>query len=71
MATLNYATEYSQALSEAYPYSCYFGALWSATKPEVQFLNSNTVKLPKITTTGRANGNRSIIGTAARNFDNS
>lgn len=70
MATLNYATEYSQALSEAYPYSCYFGALWSATKPEVQFLNSNTVKLPKITTTGRVNGDRSSIGSTARNFNN-
>ena len=70
MATLNYATQYSQALSEAYPYSCYFGALWGATKPEVTFIDSKTVKLPKITTTGRVNGNRDSITNAARNYDN-
>lgn len=70
MATLNYATEYSQALAQAYPYSCYFGKLWSATKPEVKFDSANTIKLPKITTTGRVNGNRNTIATATRNFDN-
>ena len=70
MATLNYATEYSQALAEAYPYSCYFGALWSAKKPDVTFLNANTIKIPKITTTGRINGDRNAISSVARNFDN-
>ena len=70
MATLNYATEYSQALAMAYSYSCYFGALWSATKPEVQFIDSKTVKLPKITTTGRINGSRDSISSITRNFDN-
>ena len=70
MATLNYAEAYSQALSQAYPYACYFGALWNATKPEVTFIDSKTVKLPKITTTGRVNGNRDTIASAARNYDN-
>lgn len=70
MASLNYATEYSQTLAQAYPYVCYFGALWGATKPEVTFLDSKTVKLPTITTTGRVNGNRDSISSAARNFDN-
>ena len=29
MAALNYATEYSRALSQAFPYVLYFGALYS------------------------------------------
>lgn len=67
---LNYAKEYSQALAQAYPYVLYFGALWSAVKPEVKFLNNNTVILPSLTVKGRANGDRDTIGSFARNFNN-
>lgn len=67
---LNYAKEYSQALAQAYPYTLYFGALWSATKPDVNFLNSNTVILPSLTVKGRSNGDRDSIGSFGRNFNN-
>lgn len=67
---LNYAKEYSQALAQAYPYTLYFGALWSAVKPDVKFLNNNTVILPSLTVKGRANGDRDTIGSFARNFNN-
>ena len=70
MAKLNYAKEYSQELAQAYPYTLYFGALWSAVKPNVKFLNSNTVELPNLTVKGRKDGNRDSIGTFGRNFDN-
>ena len=70
MAKLNYAKEYSQELAQAYPYVLYFGALWSATKSDVKFLNSNTVELPSLTVKGRKDGNRDSIGTFGRNFDN-
>ena len=70
MAKLNYATEYSQALAQAYPYVLYFGALWTATKEDVKFLNSNTIQLPSLKVKGRKNGNRDTIGTFGRNFDN-
>lgn len=70
MAKLNYATEYSQALAQAYPYTLYFGALWSAVKPDIKFLNSNTIQLPSLKVKGRKNGNRDTIGTFGRNFDN-
>ncbi len=70
MAKLNYAKEYSQELAQAYPYVLYFGALWSAVKPDVKFLNSNTVELPSLTVKGRKDGNRDSIGTFGRNFDN-
>ena len=69
-ANLNYAKEYSQALAQAYPYTLYFGALWSATKPDVKFLNNNTVILPSLTVKGRSNGDRDTIGSFARNFNN-
>lgn len=70
MAVLNYATEYARELAQAYPYTLYFGRIWSATKPEVKFLDNKTIQLPSLTTTGRVDGDRDTIGTFARNFDN-
>lgn len=67
---LNYAKEYSQALAQAYPYTLFFGALWSAVKPDVKFLNNNTVILPSLSVKGRGNGDRDSIGTFSRNFNN-
>lgn len=71
MAALNYATEYARELAQAYPYTLYFGALWTAVKNDVKFLNSNTIQLPSLTVKGRKNGNRDAIGSFGRNFDNS
>lgn len=70
MATLNYAKEYGRELAQAYPYALYFGDLWSATKPEVKFINNKTIEIPSLSTTGRVNGDRDSIGTFSRNFDN-
>ena len=70
MAALNYATEYARELAQAYPYTLYFGDIWSAIKPEVKFLDNKTIQLPNLSTTGRVNGNRDTIGTFSRNFDN-
>lgn len=70
MTKLNYAKEYSRELAQAYPYVLYFGALWSAVKPDVKFLNGNTVELPSLTVKGRKDGNRDTIGSFGRNFDN-
>ena len=67
---LNYAKEYSQALAQAYPYTLFFGALWSATKPDVKFLRNDTVILPSLSVRGRKNGDRDSIGTFGRNFNN-
>lgn len=70
MATLNYAEQYARELAQAYPYALYFGKIWSATKPEVKFVDNKTIHLPSLTTTGRVNGDRDTIGTFSRNFDN-
>lgn len=67
---LNYAKEYSQALAQAYPYTLFFGALWSAVKPDVKFLRNDTVILPSLSVKGRKNGDRDSIGTFGRNFNN-
>lgn len=70
MAALNYATEYARELAQAYSYALYFGDIWSATKPEIKFVNNKTIEIPSLTTTGRVNGDRDSIGTFSRNFDN-
>lgn len=68
---LNYATEYSQALANAFPYSLYFGALYSTpTNGRYRWVNAKTIEIPSITTTGRVNASRDTIATAARNYDN-
>lgn len=70
MPALNYATEYAKELTSAFPYTLYFGALWSAIKPEVKFTDNDTVKIPKLKTTGRKNGDRDNITGFSRNFSN-
>ena len=71
MAALNYATQYLRELTGSFPYTLYFGALWNATKPEVKFTDNDTVKIPKLKTTGRKNGDRDNITSFSRNFSNS
>ena len=71
MAALNYATQYLRELTGSFPYTLYFGALWTATKPEVKFTDNDTVKIPKLKTTGRKNGDRDNITSFSRNFSNS
>lgn len=68
---LNYATEYSQALANAFPYSLYFGALYATpNNNRYRWVNAKTIEIPSITTTGRVNASRDTIATAARNYDN-
>lgn len=71
MANLNYATEYAQALAQAYPYVLHFAALRSSENDSrYRWTGANTINIPSISTTGRVNGDRDTIGTAARNFNN-
>lgn len=72
MATLNYAEQYSRALANAFPYSLYFGRLYATpTNGRYRIVDAKSIKIPRLTTTGRVNGSRDLIETAARNFDNS
>ncbi len=68
---LNYAQEYSQILAQAYPYVLHYGALYNTpNNNRYRWINSKTIQIPSISTTGRVNGSRDAIGAAARNYDN-
>lgn len=71
MPKLNYATEYQRALEQAYPYALYFGKLYSTpNNNRYRWINSKTIEIPSISTTGRTNADRDSIGTAQRNYNN-
>lgn len=68
---LNYAEEYSNWLSQAFPYALYYGALFGApNNGRFRFLNSNTIEVPSLSTTGRIDGDRDTIGARKRNYEN-
>ena len=71
MAALNYATQYAQALAQAYPFVLHFAALRSTENDaRYKWTGANTIQIPTLKTTGRVDGNRDTIGTAKRNYDN-
>lgn len=68
---LNYATEYQRALEQAFPYALYFGALYSTpNNGRFRWVNSKTIEIPSISTTGRTDADRDSISTAQRNYNN-
>lgn len=70
-ATLNYATEYSRALAQKFPYVLNFGALYATpNNNRYRWVNAKTIEIPSINTTGRVNADRDSIATAQRNYDN-
>lgn len=71
MSALNYATEYSRALSQMWPYVLNFGALYQTpNNGRYRWVNAKTIEIPSITTTGRINANRDTISMAQRNYEN-
>lgn len=71
MANINYATEYSQALAQAFPYVLNFGALYNTpNNGRYKWTGAKTIEIPTISTTGRVDANRDTIGTAQRNYNN-
>lgn len=71
MPALNYATEYSRALAQAFPYTLNYGALYATpNNNRYRWVNAKTIEIPSISTTGRVNANRDSIAVAQRNYDN-
>ena len=71
MAVLNYATEYSRALAQAFPYVLNFGALYNTpNNNRYRWVNAKTIEIPSISTTGRVNADRDTVAQAQRNYDN-
>lgn len=73
MAAVNYAESYERALAQAYPNVLNFGELYNVSNNQVyKFVDSKTIHIPSISTTGRKNVNRDAIdGNFQRNVDNS
>lgn len=68
---LNYATEYSQALDQMFPYVLNFGALYATpNNGRYRWEGAKTIQIPTIRTTGRTDADRDTIGVATRNYDN-
>lgn len=68
---LNYATEYSRALSQAWPYVLNFGALYATpNNNRYRWVNAKTIEIPSISTTGRVRADRDTVAFAQRNYDN-
>lgn len=68
---INYAQAYSQALANAFPYALNFGALYATpNNNRYRWVDSKTIQIPTLTTTGRVNADRDTIATASRNYDN-
>lgn len=69
--SVNYATEYSNALAQKFPYVLNFGALYGTeNNGRYRWVNAKTIEIPSITTTGRVDANRDSISTAQRNYSN-
>lgn len=69
---LNYAKQYSRALSQAFPYVLNFGALYRTPNNRTyRWVNAKTIEIPSIKTTGRVDADRDTITTAQRNYTNS
>ena len=69
---VNYASEYSRALAQAYPYLSYFAAIWaSENSNRYRSGMGKTMYIPTIETTGAHDVNRDqITGVFNRNWSN-
>lgn len=68
---INYATEYSRALAQAFPFVLNFGKLYATpNNGRYRWVNAKTIEIPSISTTGRVPADRDTIATATRNYDN-
>ena len=69
--SINYAEGYSRELANAYGYVLYFGKLWDTENSrKYKMVDAKTIKIPNISTGGRVDGDRSIIGDFSQNWDN-
>lgn len=69
---LNYADEYMRSLEQNFPYVLNYGALYATpNNGRYRWLNSKTIELPSISTTGRVDADRDTIAFAQRNYQNS
>lgn len=69
--SINYAESYQRALAQAYPNVLHFAELRSTENDSrYKWVDSKTIKIPSIRTSGRVDANRDSITLAQRNYDN-
>lgn len=72
MQSVNYATQYAQALSQAYPNVLHFGAIFARNQEgDYRWTSAKTIEVPSLKTSGRKDANRDVISGATRNYENS
>lgn len=69
---VNYATQYAQALANAYPYLSYYADLWAgANAQRYRPINGKTIAVPSLEVSGAKATNRNqITGVFNRNWNN-
>lgn len=71
MGALNYADQYQRTLEQNFPYVLNYGALYaSPNNGKYRWLDSKTIEIPSISTTGRVDADRDTIAFAQRNYQN-
>jgi len=71
IGALNYADEYQRALEQNFPWVLNYGALYATpNNGRYRWLNSKTIEIPSISTTGRVDADRDTIAFAQRNYQN-
>ena len=71
IGALNYADEYQRALQQNFPYVLNYGALYNTeNNAKYRWVNSKTIEIPSISTTGRVDADRDTIAFAQRNYQN-
>jgi hypothetical protein len=72
MDNLNYAQAYKQALANAFPFVLHFGDLYNTPNNSIyKTVDAKTIQIPKLTTSGRVDGDRDAVSAYARHYDNS
>ena len=68
---LNYADEYQRSLEQNFPYVLNYGALYATpNNGKYRWVNSKTIEIPSIATSGRVDADRDTIAFAQRNYSN-
>ena len=71
MDALNYADDYQRSLEQNFPYVLNYGALYATpNNGKYRWVNSKTIEIPSISTTGRVDADRDTIAFAQRNYQN-
>jgi hypothetical protein len=71
IGALNYADKYQSTLEQNFPYVLNYGALYATpNNGRYRWIDSKTIEIPSISTTGRVDADRDTVAFAQRNYQN-